>query len=98
MASRFYKGETAVILTAIYDAMTGQPADPDSVVVSVYDSKNGPEIENQDMVKDSTGNYHYDVDTSVFNNLGTCFAIIKATSGERCAIEKTYFTVDDIIE
>ena len=98
MANTFYRGETAIIMVKLFDSVTGLPTDPDTITISVYDNENGPEVENQDMLKDGTGEYHYDVDTSDIGKLGVCVAIITAVTGERIAKEKTYFMLRPLLE
>ena len=93
----FFRGETAIIYATTFTGHPSSPTDPDSVTISVYFYviKNGPEIENADMAKDSTGHYHYDIDTTQITEVGKCKIIIKAVTDGRTSIGRGSFVLSE---
>jgi hypothetical protein len=90
----YLKGETALLTAEVRDPATNNLTDPDTVTISVYDAKNGPEVSAENMTKDSVGQYHYDVDTSDFDTMGMCTVIVEAVNGTRVSIERGTFQLD----
>jgi len=57
----YHKGETIICEIEDRDTKTGELVDPaTSLTLLITDNRNGKEVNNQDMVPDSTGKYHYD--------------------------------------
>ncbi len=86
----YHKGET-VICSCLVKNTSGVLTNPaNSMKITIYDSANGAEINNVDMVKDSTGTYHYDFQTaSAFKGKYTVNYV--AIDGTRISIETDTF-------
>lgn len=84
----FQIGETVICSVTVRDA-DGVLADPStSMKITITDSKNGIKVNNQDMINDSKGEYHYDFDTSSLSLTGIYTVTYKATDGSRISIEE----------
>ena len=89
----FHRGET-IICSAEHWVM-GELADPvTSMKITITDNRNGTEVDNQDMVKDETGEYHYDFNSSADNPKGQYSAVVTATDGTRVTIEPKTFDLE----
>ena len=67
----------------------GDLADPaTSMKITITDNRNGQEVTDEDMTKDSTGQYHYDWNTEASTLLGTYYITYKAVDGSRVSIAK----------
>jgi len=81
----FHPGETAICKATITDE-DGKLVDPStSMTVTITDNRNGIEVNDQDMVKDSVGQYHYDWNTSTDALSGKYRVFYKAVDGTRVA-------------
>jgi len=88
----FIRGETIICSVEIKDS-DGTLVDPEtSMKITIADSTNGAEVDNQAMSKDSTGKYHYDWTSTSANLMGVYKIKYIATNGTRISIQK------DIIE
>ena len=84
----FQIGETVICSLTVKDG-DGNLADPTtSMKITITDNQNGTEIDNVAMVKDSTGLYHYDWQTSTITVEGIYYIIYKATDGTRISVAK----------
>ena len=89
MRREFHVGET-VICSIIITNQNGQPVDP---VTSMKITIKGPAtcgVENEDMIKDDVGKYHYDFNPSKKLE-GDYEAIYTDKDGTRITIEKDCF-------
>ena len=55
---KFQRGESVICNIIIRDKLNTL-VDPDTLLVSIWDSSNALKVDNQPMVKDDTGSYHY---------------------------------------
>lgn len=90
----FHHGETPMVTAKFRDAITHELVDPDTATVSVYDPNDELKIDAAAMVKDTVGEYHYDVDTTPFTVFGEYKAFIDGVRDNRVSTEKTVFTVE----
>lgn len=64
---KFHRGSTVNCKRNVKNPDTQEYFDPaTSIKITITDCRNGVEVDNQDMVKDATGKYHYK-----YNSLGT---------------------------
>lgn len=85
----FQMGETVICSVTVKDS-DGNLADPStSMKITITDNRNGLEVDDQDMTKDSTGQYHYDWQTAGVDLTGVYDISFKATDGTRISIAKT---------
>ena len=94
MANLFLKGETVICLRNVKDD-SGEYTDPaTSMTISITDSNNGPEVDEEGMVKDSTGHYHYDYTIPAGALRGDYIVTYTATDGARISKHKDKFVVE----
>lgn len=91
MAS-FFPEETVICSCTVKDGDT--LTDPStSMTIKIIDCKNGVEVDDVDMVKDSTGTYHYDYTLPINCSLGVYTVLYKAKDGTRVTLERDVFSV-----
>jgi len=84
----FHIGETVICSVTIRNA-DGDLYDPStSTKITITDNQKSIKVNNQDMTKDETGEYHYDWDTSSLSLAGIYTVLYKATDGSRISIEE----------
>ena len=92
MAS-YHIGETIICWRNVKNE-AGAYVDPATAMkISICDPANGAEVANEDMVKDTTGKYHYDYTTTLESLIGKYRVTYTATDGARITIEKDTFEV-----
>lgn len=79
----FYLGETVPFSIEIRNAQSSDLVDPDSITITIQN--NEVLVDNEDMIKDSVGVYHYDWISSA---IGTFQAIFKAVDNGKTSIAK----------
>ena len=82
----FHTGETVICKIEIRDENETLVDPSTSTKITITDYRNGVEVNNQDMVKDSTGKYHYDWNTPTTAPVGIYRIIYTATDGTRVSI------------
>ena len=56
----FHVGETVICSCEVRDADENLADPSTSMKITITDNRNGMEVNDQDMTKDGTGQYHYD--------------------------------------
>jgi len=89
----FQRGETIICSCEVRNK-AGSYVDPaTSMTITITNCDDTPVVSNRDMVKDETGKYHYDFDSSGASKKGVCAVYYKAIDGARIAITKNTFQV-----
>ena len=92
----YIKGETVICLATVKDS-EGTLSDPStSFEITIINPEGIEVIADVAMLKDSTGEYHYDYNSSLSNSVGTYTAVYTATDGTRVSIAKHEFKVDAV--
>lgn len=66
----FHLTETVICSADVYD-LDGNLADPStSMKITITDSEDEKKVDNEDMIKDGTGEYHYDWNTALITAAG----------------------------
>jgi len=87
----FHRGETVICFVTVKDS-DGNLTDPaTSMTIKITDFMNGVEVDDKDMINDSTGTYHYDWTSATTSNTGSYTVIYKAIDGTRITIERDNF-------
>lgn len=95
MAKQFNRGETVKCNRNVKNPTTGEYYDPTtSMTITITNNQNGIEVDDQDMVKDATGKYHYNWLSSPTGDKGIHIILYKATDGADIAIEKDTFILE----
>jgi uncharacterized protein YfaS (alpha-2-macroglobulin family) len=82
----FHPGETIICKATVKDG-DGNLSDPaTSMTITITDNHNGIEVNGQDMVKDSVGQYHYDWNTDEDALSGVYRISYKAVDNTRVSI------------
>ena len=82
----FHTGETVICSIEVKNE-SGVLVDPaTSMKITITDNRNGVEVNDQNMTKDSTGMYHYDWNSSVNAPVGIYKIIYTAVDGTRTSI------------
>lgn len=90
----FQRTETVVCSVSIA-TNTGGAITPDtSVKITIYDPTNTPVVLAQDMVEDSTGEFHYDYTSAPTAILGVYRVRITATHSSRVTIKEATFVLE----
>ena len=85
----FQIGETVICSITVRDA-DGNLVDPStSMKITITDSQKSVKVNDQAMINDSKGEYHYDFDTSSLSLAGIYTVTYKATDGSRISIEES---------
>ena len=82
--AKFKRGTTIILEIEDFITDTSTLVDPaTSMRITITDNNNKLEVDNQDMIKDSTGKYHYDYQSLVAGVAGKCEVIYTDTDGSR---------------
>lgn len=82
----FHPGETVICKATVKDS-DGVLTDPaTSMLITITDNRNGIEVDGEDMVKDSVGQYHYDWNTAETALSGIYTISYKAVDSTRISI------------
>ena len=57
--SKFYQGTTINCYRKVFEESSTNPVNASLIEISIYDKANGAEVENQGMIQDGVGIYHY---------------------------------------
>ena len=93
MAKMYYQGETMRQKAEITDVGKNL-VNPDTIVISILDVSGEKKVEDEVMINDDTGKYHYDYLIPTDALIGLWTVEIKAVKGFT-AIEQDQFTVLD---
>jgi uncharacterized protein YfaS (alpha-2-macroglobulin family) len=88
LANSFDKG-TLVRISATFINQAGTAVDPTTVTCTVVDG-NGASVSSGTASKDSTGNYHYDVDTTSLTGGASYYYQFKGTGTNQGADEDEF--------
>lgn len=92
---KFHSGGTIILEIEVTNSSTGEFVDPvTSMRITVTDSYNGVEVDNQDMVKDATGKYHYDYTPATTAERGRYRVIFTDTDGSRVSKAEATFELE----
>ncbi len=69
----------------------GVLTDPTSMEITIKGERRSEEVDDEAMVRDKTGKYHYDFQTNTTMPYGTYSAIFKAIDGTRVTLQKESF-------
>ena len=91
--NRYIEGETVICECDVL--VDGEYQDPDIITITINHPFNGIEVDGVDMVKDSTGKYHYDYtipESGHPSDLKANVMVISTISG-RVVKKGDYFTI-----
>jgi len=91
---KYQVGETIRLLASITD-VSGDPADPTTVKISINKPDGSVAQASVDMTNPEAGSYHYDY--TIADITGMYSYSVTATTGTRITIVKSTFDVDDSI-
>ena len=89
---RFQRGESVICNIVIRDKLNTL-VDPDTLLVSIWDSSNSLKVDNQPMVKDDTGSYHYSYVIPITAPTGSWRVRYLAQVGAYISAKKDSFSV-----
>ncbi len=85
----FIRGETVICSCTVKNS-AGVLVDPSlSMNITIKDKTGGAVVDNDEMLKDSTGNYHYDWQTTALSLPGVYSIFYIATDGSRVSESKS---------
>lgn len=85
---KFHLTETVICSVKIYD-LDGNLADPStSMKITITDSEDTKKVDNVDMDRDGTGEYHYDWNTAEITETGRYKVFYTAIEGIRKSIKE----------
>jgi hypothetical protein len=86
-------GETVICKCEVTDE-DGVKKDPTtSMKITITDQQGSIKVDDAAMIKDATGEYHYDCQTANYNK-GLYSVVYTATDGSRITIEKEAFSLE----